>query len=151
MPEELFGGIPDPEPTGDRKTSVRVGVVALLLVGVVFLATPRVVPWSVTGGELQIHARVWSDAFPLGELQLDRARTLDLNQDPGWRPRAKSWGFNGFGFQGGRFKLQNGETVDLYLAAESTAVLIPRRGSVPVMVGVRDPRSFLAALKNAAP
>ena len=86
-------------------------------------ATPSVVPWSVNGGKLQIHAKVWNDNFPIRELQLDQTRVLDLLQEPGWQPRGKSFGVNGFGFNAGRFKLQNGELVDLYLAKETTAVL----------------------------
>jgi hypothetical protein len=113
-------------------------------------ATPSAVPWSVNSGTLQIHATVWNDDFPIGELQLDQARILDLQQEPGWQPRKKSFGFNGFGFDAGRFTLQNGESVDLYLAKETTAVLIPRRGNVPVMVGVHDPQAFLAELQGAA-
>lgn len=88
--------------------------------------------------------------YTLRDLQLDQTRILDLRQEPGWQPREKSFGFNGFGFNAGRFKLQNGELVELYLAKETTAVLIPRRGNVPVMVGVRDPNAFLAVLQDAA-
>jgi hypothetical protein len=126
----------------------------VILVGGLFLAqslaTPHVVPWSVTGGKLQIHARVWNDDFPLRELQLDQSRILDLSREPGWQPQEKSWGVNGFGLNAGRFKLQNGESVYLYLAKETTAVLIPRRDDVPLMVGVRDPQACLAALRDAA-
>ena len=154
MPEEMFGGIPDPQRTLDPKKSMWAVVVVLSLVAgfivVESLATPNAVPWSVNGGKLQIHAKVWNDDFPLRDLQLDQTRILDLRQEPGWQPREKSFGFNGFGFNAGRFKLQNGELVELYLAKETTAVLIPRRGNVPVMVGVRDPHAFLSVLQDAA-
>jgi hypothetical protein len=154
MSEQMFGGIPDPAPSMDPTTAIRVGAVVVLLVCGLFLAmtlaTPSAIPWSVTAGKLQIHARVWSDEFPLSELQLDQTRTLDLNQDPGWRPQQKSWGVNGFGLNAGRFRLRNGKLADLYLAKETTAVLIPRQGNVPVIIGVRDPLPFLAALKNSA-
>jgi hypothetical protein len=154
MPEEMFSGIPDPKRSVDSKKSVWVGVIALALVAGFFVmesyATPSAVPWSVNGGKLQIHAKVWNDDFPLRELQLDQARILDLQQEPGWQPRKKGFGFNGFGFNAGRFTLQNGESVDLYLAKETTAVLIPRRANVPVMVGVHDPQAFLTVLQGAA-
>ena len=128
--------------------------IVVTLIGSLFLTvyslTPRAVPWSVAGGKLQIHASVWSDDFPLGEMQLEQTRILDLNREPGWRPQTRIRGFHGFGLNAGRFKLQNGQSVYLYLAAETTAVLITRRGDVPVMVGVSDPNVFLTALKNAA-
>jgi hypothetical protein len=155
MQEETFGGIPDPKPTlVDWKRTAWAAAIALTLAGVSFLArylaTPQVVPWSVGGGRLQIHSRVLSDEFPLRELQLDQARILDLKRERGWQRGEKIWGVASFGFHAGRFKLQNGESVDLYLAGETTAVLIPRRGHVPVMVGVRDPQGFLIFLKLAS-
>jgi hypothetical protein len=154
MPEGMFGGIPDPKRTLDPKKSVWAAVIVLSLVAgyaaVGSYATPSTVPWSVSGGKLQIHAKVWNDEYPIRELQLDQTRILDLQQEPGWEPRGKSFGFSGFGFRAGRFTLQNGESVDLYLARETTAVLIPRRGNVPVMVGVHDPQAFLAELQGAA-
>jgi hypothetical protein len=154
MEKEMFGGIPNPKPALDLKRAAWIGLILLVVVGGLSLAqslaTPRAIPWSVTGGKLQIHARVWNDDFPLRDLQLDQSRILDLTRETGWRPREKSWGVNGFGLNAGRFKLQNGESVYLYLAKETTAVLIPRRGDVPVMVGVQDPQAFLAALRDAA-
>jgi Bacterial PH domain len=150
----MFGGIPDPQRTLDPKKSVWTAVIVLSLVAGFFAvesyATPTVVPWSVNSGKLQIHSKVWNEDFPINELQLDRTRVLDLQQDPGWQPQRKSFGFSGFGFRAGRFTLQNGQSVDLYLAKETTAVLIPRRGKVPVMVGVDDPKALLAELQSAA-
>ena len=150
----MFGGIPDPKPTLDRKKSMWTAIVVLALVAGFFLVesyvTPGTVPWSVNGGKLQIHSKVWNDDFPVADLQLDQARVVDLQQEPGWQPQRKSFGYSGFGFRAGRFTLQNDKSVDLYLAKETTAVLIPRRGNVPVMVGVDDPKALLAVLQGAA-
>lgn len=116
---------------------------------VLHLATPTTVPWRVADGKLQIHSKVESDDFPLADLQLDRARVVDLNREPGFRPSKKSWGFDGFGYDAGRFVLRGGGSADIYLAGENTAVLIPRRGDVPVIVGVSDPRPLISALQSA--
>jgi hypothetical protein len=154
MQPQLFGGTPDSKPTLDpkRAASIAIGVMALAggLLLAQKLATPKAVPWSVGGGKLQIHARIWNDDLPLSQLQPDQARVLDLTQEAGWQPKKKLWGFGVSRFHAGLFELQNGESVDLYLAGETIAVLIPRRGNVPVMVGVRDPQAFLAALEGAA-
>lgn len=113
------------------------------------LATPKSVPWAVAGGKLQIHSLVWSDDFPVSELQMDRARIVDLNQEPGWLPKSKSLGYNGGGYRAGRFRLKNGTSADIYLTNETKAVLIPRRGAIPVIVGARNPEPLVAALRNA--
>jgi hypothetical protein len=148
----MFDGIPDRESPGSKQ-SIRAVASAFAIVGclvlTVFLLTPRTVHWTVSDGKLQIRSKVWNDEFSLSDLQLDRARILDLKQDPGWMPQEKHFGYNGFGYDAGRFKLRNGEIADIYLAKETTAVLIPKRSSVPLVVGVDDPGIFLAALKDA--
>jgi hypothetical protein len=148
----MFDSIPDRERPGSKQ-SIRALSIAFAILGclvlTVFLLTPRTVHWTVSNGELQIRSKVWNDQFPLSDLQLERARILDLKQDPGWMPQEKHFGYNGFGYDAGRFKLRNGETADIYLAKETTAILIPKRSSVPLVVGVDDPGIFLAALKDA--
>lgn len=150
---EMFDGISRSESTLDRKGRVWVVAGGLVLIAVIMLvqrlAIPSTVPWSVAGGKLQIHTKVWSDDFPLGDLELDRARVVDLNREPGWRPDKKSWGFDGAGYSAGRFKLRNGGSADLYLTHETMAVVIPRSRDVPVLVGVSDSKALLAALHRA--
>lgn len=154
MPETLFAGIPDPEPPepGQRRRLLLFVFVPLAGLGLaVSLATPRQIPWTVSDGKLQIHARVWNEDFPLAELRTDQAWVLDLNRQPDWKPQKKSWGFDGFGLTAGRFVLRNGQSADIYLANETTAVVIPRQGDVSVIVGVQQPQAFLNALHEAAP
>ena len=149
----MFDGIPDPErpsPMQVRKAlAISFGLFGCLAL-TVFLLTPRTVHWIVSDGKLQIRSKIWNDEFPLADLQLDRVRILDLKQEPGWMPKEKSFGYNGFGYEAGRFKLQNGELADIYLAKETTAVLIPKHRSVPLVVGADDPNSLLTALKAAS-
>jgi hypothetical protein len=149
----MFDGIPNPE-RPDPKKSLWMVALAFALFGclalTVFLLTPRTVHWVVSDGKLQIRSKVWNDEFPLSDLQLDRARILDLKQEPGWMPQEKHSGFNGFGYDAGRFKLRNGELADIYLAKETTALLIPKHSSVPLVVGVENPDILLTALKDAA-
>ena len=151
---EMFSGIPAPEPTLNLKQSLRILVIVIALAAgftlTLFLVTPRTVHWSVSDGRLHIRSMIGNDEFPLLVLQLDQARILDLKQEPAWLPQEKHFGYNGFGYDAGRFKLRNGELADLYLATETIAVRIPKRDSVPLVVGVDDPNIFLAALKDAA-
>jgi hypothetical protein len=120
------------------------------LVLTLYLSTPANVPWTVADGKLEIRARVWKSDFPLRDLETSQTQVLNLELDPNWRPEFKENGYSGFGYRAGRFSLRNGREVDLFLASETVAVLIPRHGSVPVMVGVHDPAAFLAALQGGA-
>ncbi len=153
MSDAMFRGIPDPEPALEPKKSLWVGAAVIALMTAVItgmtLVVPKSVPWAVSGGVLQVHTRLEDDDFPLKDLRPELALVIDLNTDGGWRPVHKFWGVNGFGLNAGRFELVNGRKADIYLTNETTVVLIPRRGDVPVIVGVHDPQPLLDALKNA--
>jgi hypothetical protein len=153
----MFEGIPDPDRSArNNPGALLIGAAGLLLsVAVVALFTfgaPRRVPWKVANGQLQIHARfIWNEDYPACDLQTDQAQVLDLSRDPGWLPAKKIYGFDGGGYSAGNFYVKNGKEVELALAKENRAVLLPRRNKVPVMVGAADPAALLSALRAACP
>src|SRR5437016_5731438 len=108
----MFDGLPRPQQTLDPGPAMKlveiVASLGVLAVVTLYLVTPKSVPWSIASGKLQIHARIWNEEFPLGELEPDRARILDLDGEPEWKPSFKRSGYNGFGFRAGRFQLRNG-------------------------------------------
>jgi hypothetical protein len=113
---------------------------------------PKHVHWVVAHGELQIQARfIWSEDYPVCDLQTDHAQVLDLTRASGWLPGKKIYGFDGGSYNAGSFYLRNGREVELALAKETVAVLLSRKNNVPVMVGVTDPVAFVNALRAACP
>ncbi|HVW07392.1 MAG TPA: hypothetical protein VHC90_02360 [Bryobacteraceae bacterium] len=152
----MFEGIPDPvcnNPSGRGK--ILIGIVAIVVAaGVLRLLvfTPEYVPWVISGGKLQIHARfIWSQDYPVCDLQTSEAQIVELNRDPEWLPGKKIFGVNAPNYDAGDFYLRNGKEVELALAKESVAVILPREGKVPVMIGVTDAAAFLSALRAACP
>ena len=138
---------------GDRSRML-LGTVAILLVGAILVAfsfaAPKQVPWVVADGKLQIHARfMWSEDYPVCDLQIAQARVLDLARESEWLPGKKIWGFNSGSYNAGNFYLRNGKEVGLALAKETIAVLLPRQDNVPLMVGVTDPEALIKALRAA--
>jgi hypothetical protein len=151
----MFEGIPDPSRSLDTSRRwMLVGVLGLLvsLAILMSLGTPKHVPWVVANGKLQIHTRfAWSEDYPVCDLEIGQARILDLTREPDWLPGKKVFGVGGFGYKAGNFYLRNGKEVELALAKETIAVLVPRRNDVPVMIGVTDPNALLSALRAACP
>src|SRR5271167_2935423 len=95
----MFEGIPDAERSGaGNRSTMLVGAGGLLATAVVLvlLAAPNRVPWVVADGKLQIHARfVWSEDYPVCDLQTGQAQVLNLTRESGWLPVRKIYGFNG--------------------------------------------------------
>lgn len=152
----MFNGIPEPvrsTPTGRGRILIGAAVI-LVTAGVLRLLvfTPGHVSWVVADGKLQIHARfVWSQNFPACDLQTGQAEVVELNREPDWLPGRKVFGVNSPNYDAGDFYLRNGKEVELALAKETVAVILPRKDKVPVMVGVTDPAALLNALRAACP
>jgi hypothetical protein len=153
----MFEGIPEPDRSVEgNRSRMLLGVAGILVTGVVLVlfsfGAPKQVPWKVADGKLQIHARfIWSEDYPVCDLQTGQARVLDLTRESGWLPGKMIYGFNGGNYDAGNFYLRNGKEVELALAKETVAVVLPRKDKVPVMVGVIDSGAFLSALRAACP
>jgi hypothetical protein len=153
----MFEGIPEPDRSvKSNRGGGLIGIAGLLVTAVVLalfgFGAPRQVPWVVADGKLLIHARfIWSEDYPVCDLQIGNARVLDLTREAGWLPGEKIYGFDGGSYKAGNFNLRNGKEVELALAKETVAVFLPRKDKVPVMVGVTDSGAFLSALRAACP
>jgi hypothetical protein len=153
MFESLPTGREEEAATGPRKR-ILVGVIvasAALLVIATQAFSPKTVPWKIEDGKLQIHARSqWNDDYPVCDLDPAHAEIIDLTRNPGWRPAKKVFGFDG-SWTAGDFYMQNGKEAELYLVHETKAVLLPRRGAIPVLIGATDPPALIEALRRACP
>ena len=99
-----------------------------------------------------VHASSGAKDYPVCELETSQAvGVLDLARDSGWLPGKKIYGVDAPRYNAGNFYLRNGKEVELALAKERLAVLLPRKDKVPVMVGVGDPDALLMALRAACP
>lgn len=151
MFEQIANKDPEDVPSGKRLiVGLAIGlVVPAALILAFHFGQPSHVPWVVSGKTLQIHAGIaWSEDYPACDLQVDKARIIDLNNEPMWKPDRKIYGFDG-GSSYGNFYLKNGKEVEIALTDETVAVLLPRDGNVPLMIGVTDPDALLGALRNA--
>jgi hypothetical protein len=152
MPPEMFAGIPDPEDCPNPED--RAWIIALVLGSilpvflVIFFLTPKAVEWQVRDGVLRIRTIAGHKDVARDSLLLEAAHPVDFRKETTLRPGRRNHGFNGFGFRSGYFTLGSGQEVELYLANETGALLIPRQSQVPLLVGAKDPQALLSALRD---
>lgn len=102
----------------------------------------------IADGELAIKAGFYGTRLPLSELRLDEARTLSPRNAG---EHAVSWRQNGMaipGYQGGWFKLKNGDRAFLLMTSPQ-GVAVPTKGGTWVVVSPAKPAEFLSALADA--
>jgi hypothetical protein len=148
----MFDGIPDPEKALSPEQEVWVvaaviGLVPIVFLGL-FLATPKAVDGFIADSALTVRSIGGKTSFALAALDTANAQAFSFAAEPGFKPWAKIRGNNGFGFKSGRFTLTNNREVELYLANETGAVLIPRENGLPLMIGSNDPERLLTDLRG---
>ena len=118
-----------------------------------YFYTPKTVQWQVADGMLDIRRLTGHARFPLNSLDAASARVVDFDAEPGFRPKTRVMGYDGFGFRSGHFRLANATEVEMDLCSETRAVLIPRkqvsgqRPIRPLLVGAEDPSALLRAIR----
>jgi hypothetical protein len=133
-----------------------VGAVALFLLPLllvvlgpflwVAVASRRVVV-ALSDHFLRVRGALFGWVEPLAGLQTAKARGIDLVAEAEYRPVRKEWGADVPGCSScGSGTLRNGESARWLLTDSARVVYIPSAGGRSILVSVRDPERFLAAL-----
>lgn len=121
------------------------GLALLLLVvaaAVIMLGfrTPEIVADEQT---IRISNSLYGRTIDIADLQLDRARLIDLATSPELSPK---WRTNGIGLPGrqsGWFRLRNGEKALLFLTRQNRILYIPSKSDYVLMLSPENAESFL--------
>jgi len=126
--------------------------VALILVVVVSVLALSV--WGARGARfelsesgLQLRGDLYGRLIPASSLRTDAARRVDLDANPGLRPRWRTLGTGLPGYQSGWFRLANGESALLYLTDRRKAVYVPTAFGYSLLISPDDPDAFVSALR----
>ena len=81
------------------------------------------------------------------DLDLDRARILDLAEHVELKPRLRLWGFGLPGFSAGHFLLRNRARAFCLLTRGEKVLVLPRRDGRFVLLSPEKPEALLSALR----
>ena len=125
-----------------------VGVPAVL--AVLLLATKRR-SVELHDGTLDVRAALFRQRVAVGQLDLDRARIVDLAERTELRPVVKTGGMSMPGFHAGRFRLREKFAKAFCLLTDRRRVLwLPLRdGKDQLLLSLEQPQALLDALKGA--
>jgi hypothetical protein len=144
----------DLAPIGARTVWWSLAITAVIVVTAVLaivaawllLQSPRI---EVGTDGLRITNSAFGRTIPLAQLDLDRARRVDLAASPELRPKWRTLGIGLPGYQAGWFSLENGDKALLFVTDQTDAVFIPTRDNYALMLTPADPAGLLAALAAA--
>jgi len=130
------------------------GVVALVLVAVLGLlawmaVAAKHVDFVVEPGRLAIRGGPYGRGIALSDLDLERARVVDLSQESDLRARWKTNGAAMPGLAMGWFRLKDKSKALLFVTDKSRVLHVPTRLGWSLQLSTAEPERLLESLKRA--
>lgn len=123
-------------------------LVSLVMIGLVLALRRRRI--SVDGHELVIAATFYTRRIPIGALDLDKARIINLAEHTEFKPAIKTNGFNLPGFLAGHCRLRNRAKAFCLLTDRERVLLLPQSDGTLVLLSPEKPQALLARLRELA-
>ncbi len=122
--------------------------IVVLLLGLSLLAMKRR-SVSLVGQALDVRAALFRERTPIADIDLERARIVDLAERMDLRPAVKTMGMSLPGFQAGRFRLRGKLVKAFCLITDRSRVLwLPlHNGKDQLLLSVERPQELLDALR----
>ena len=105
--------------------------------------------FTVGDGTLAVRGGVYGRTLSIRDLDLGRARVVNLETDREFAPRRRTNGTNLPGLKAGWFRLRNKEKALLFLTDTANAVHIPTTKGYGLLLSPSAPKRFLEALRRA--
>ncbi|WP_449466277.1 PH domain-containing protein [Stenotrophomonas humi] len=122
----------------------------LLLVGSALTLAYRRRELRMESRQLIIAATLYTRRVPLSSMRLDRARVVNFDENPDFKPGMKSNGFQFPGFRAGHFRMKGGGKDFCLITDNSRVLVLPLRDGATVMISPEQPRALLDELKQLA-
>ena len=123
--------------------------VALVVVGPFILLQVRRI--RIVDGVLAINAAgLFAHKVSPHDLDLDRARIVDLDEHDELKPRLRLWGFGLPGFRAGHYLLRNRARAFCLLTLRAKVLVLPRRDGWFVLLSPEKPQVLLDRLRELA-
>ncbi|MES1178488.1 MAG: PH domain-containing protein [Myxococcales bacterium] len=109
---------------------------------------PRPLQVEVTPDAVTIRGSIYGRSVPRSELKLDRARVVDLEREPGLKPRLRTNGVGLPNYRVGWFRLRDRERALCFLTATDRVVYLPTKQDYALLLSAENPAALLDALRN---
>jgi hypothetical protein len=106
------------------------------------------VSFEVSQQGLRIRGALYARFVPAESMVPDKARELNLLDDPDYRIAFKTNGVNLPGYTAGWFRLRNSEKALVFVTDRSRAVYVPTVNGYSLLLSPQDPQGFLASLRQ---
>ena len=144
----LFGQGKAPDPEAAIGTGIALVVIALAsLFSAISLKRRRV---QLQSGVLQVAAGLFSHRVSVADIELERARVVDLDERTELRPAVKTFGMALPGYSAGHFRLRQKLGKAFCLVTDRRRVLwLPLRdGKQQLLLSLEHPQALLDALRG---
>ena len=127
-----------------------IGFVLVMLPVLLLLMRRRSV--TLDGGMLHIRAAMYGKRVAVNELDLDRARAVNLDERTELRPGWRSNGYATIGYTAGHYQMRNRQGSAFCLLTQRQRVLwLPlRNGKQHILLSLERPQELLDALRTAS-
>lgn len=100
--------------------------------------------------QLKIASTLYSKQVPISSMRLDRARVVNFDENPDFKPALKTNGFQMPGFRAGHFRMKDGSKGFCLITDNRRVLVLPLRDGSSVLISPQQPRALLDELKQLA-
>ena len=122
-------------------------IALVVLAPLVMLKRRRVL---LQDGQLVVQATFYTRKLPLGALDLDGARVVDLGEHTDYKPLLKTNGYALPGFAAGHYRLRNRAKAFCLLTDQERVLVLPQRDGAYLLLSPEKPQAMLDALRQSA-
>lgn len=100
--------------------------------------------------QIRIRTSFYTRNLALSELRLDRARVVELDERPEFKPVLKTNGYALPGFKSGHFRLRSGEKAFVAIAGGHRVLWLPTTSGKGLLLQPHEPDALLKRLRELA-
>ena len=104
---------------------------------------------ALDNGVLEVLATFYRHRVPVQDMDLDKARAIDLRKHVEWRPYVKTNCFSMPGLHAGWFRSRNLTSLFCLITNRQSVLLLPLRAGGALLLSADRPTELLAALRAA--
>ena len=105
---------------------------------------------TIGKGSVRLKVPIYSTSVPLGAIDAESAKLLDLAENLEFKPRIRTNGLGVPGYHLGHFRLKDGHRARLAVTTKSSVAYVPLGERKALLLSVEEGENFIAALKSAA-